>query len=553
MTLRILVSVCCVLGVLTGALIGVPQPQPALVATEKGIRELPTDKRPVPPPSRGAKRYVALGDSFSSGEGAPVDVRVERGLFGWSEDHYKAFYGDPADEGYACHRSPSAYPVGVATALGPEWGLELRACSGAKFADLEGRQNGEPPQSEALDGQAPDLITMTMGGNDLDFAEIVKACVLEAALYSAVGPNDCRTREAGFAASLRDLRAELAGEYAELQRRLAPGGRLVVLGYPRMFPVDSPGSCGAGVGGNIREANMEWLNTVSERVSAAIRAAALDTGATYVDVLDLLGTAERTPEADRHDGCVDDGDRRWVNRAVAPNAFEGVAAMNWSWHPTAGAHARKAALVTSCVLNPMTCDSPERRTARPPQPAAAPAPCVANCPDLTVSDRWAGVLSTGQLRSDGPQTTGTLFAALYLPECEAGQDGPGLGTSIEGFTTGDLTGDGWKEAVVVLECVGRTSSWPEHVVVLDGEGGPRVSERLDPEITNGVLVGTATRPRTELKNLRCTVDGGVLTVSGDARSDRIPNAAEADFAYRQTFRRDDDRWVVGPVELTARG
>lgn len=135
-----------------------------------------------------------------------------------------------------------------------------------------------------------DLVTMTMGGNDLVFSTIVRECVLEAAGYSAIGA-DCRTRENSFAAGLGRLREKLAGRYAELQRHLTPSGRLVLLGYPRMFPVGKAGTCGAGVGGNIRPENMAWLNSVSERVSETIRAAALDTGATYVDVTDLLGTA----------------------------------------------------------------------------------------------------------------------------------------------------------------------------------------------------------------------------------------------------------------------
>lgn len=100
------------------------------------------EDRPLLPASTGAKRYVALGDSFSSGEGAPIDIQhgglLDDGPFGMFEDEsYKAFYGDPADDGYACHRSPSSYPVVVHAALGPEWGLDLRACSGAVFAELD--------------------------------------------------------------------------------------------------------------------------------------------------------------------------------------------------------------------------------------------------------------------------------------------------------------------------------------------------------------------------------------------------------------------------------
>jgi YVTN family beta-propeller protein len=124
--------------------------------------------------------YVALGDSFSSGEGTRQ-------------------YEGPPDEptGTACHRSPQSWPSLVSTELKSS-DLKLKACSGAELHDLyeEGAyersvptllgskviQWNEPPQ---LDGIAPEdstapgikLVTLSVGGNNAGFAGIVERCV----------------------------------------------------------------------------------------------------------------------------------------------------------------------------------------------------------------------------------------------------------------------------------------------------------------------------------------------------------------------------------------
>lgn len=63
-------------------------------------------------------RYVALGDSYSSGTGT----------------------GSYLDDGTSCHRSTRAYPSLVAASGGLD--LDLRACSGATTADVTATQLG---------------------------------------------------------------------------------------------------------------------------------------------------------------------------------------------------------------------------------------------------------------------------------------------------------------------------------------------------------------------------------------------------------------------------
>ncbi|RYZ26686.1 MAG: hypothetical protein EOP01_08690, partial [Propionibacteriaceae bacterium] len=105
--------------------------------------------------------YVALGDSFSSGEGAG----------GY----------DPATDtaNDRCHRSGSAYPELVAAAESSRRPLTFAACSGALTYDLSHPNHlyaSEPAQDEAL-GKGNRKVSLTIGGNDLGFADVLGACL----------------------------------------------------------------------------------------------------------------------------------------------------------------------------------------------------------------------------------------------------------------------------------------------------------------------------------------------------------------------------------------
>lgn len=109
--------------------------------------------------ARLKENYVALGDSYSSGEGNPPFI-----------------VPTDNDGGDGCDRSYVAYPVAVATANF----MNLRAfvaCSGATSGTIIGGQNGEPGQIESLDVNT-DIVTVIAGGNDVRFADFAAECVI---------------------------------------------------------------------------------------------------------------------------------------------------------------------------------------------------------------------------------------------------------------------------------------------------------------------------------------------------------------------------------------
>src|SRR5262249_17776728 len=94
------------------------------------------------PPAPTGDNYVALGDSYSSGVGT-------------------GSYTLDA----ACKRSVYSYPY-LYTQQHPGTTLSFVACSGAKTSDLLSKQ------VQALSGTTT-LVTMTIGGNDIGFANLI--------------------------------------------------------------------------------------------------------------------------------------------------------------------------------------------------------------------------------------------------------------------------------------------------------------------------------------------------------------------------------------------
>jgi lysophospholipase L1-like esterase len=253
---------------------------------------------------------VALGDSYSSGEGAPpFEPASHRG-----RNH--------------CHRSTGAWPIRLAHASGMR--ARSVACSGAKVEDLlesdARRKNpetrlGQVAQLAQLAALRPSTVTLTIGGNDVGFAKVLRDCVDLGDCRAAYRPEGADRLDGRIAA----LEAQLPQVYSAV-RSAAPGARLVVLGYPRIFPREPSSSrCAAMLG--LSAGEMRYLNQKADLLNEAIRRAALSVRATFVDVFDVLEGHEAR--------C---GDKDWMNRIEAPRVA-------YSFHPTRagqGAIARAA-------------------------------------------------------------------------------------------------------------------------------------------------------------------------------------------------------------------
>ncbi|SDZ09081.1 Lysophospholipase L1 [Micromonospora pattaloongensis] len=187
-----------------------------------------------------ALTYAALGDSYSSGTGAP-----------------------PYDSS-GCERSQRAYAPLWASANAVT-SFRFVACSGAVTADV--RNN----QVSALDTSV-NRVTITIGGNDAGFASVLTTCQLGSDSACATAVNN------GKAFASNQLPARLDQTYAAIRSR-APSARLIVLGYPRIFELTS--SCGL-FGMSLYKRTV--INSGADHLASVIAARAAAAGATYVDV-----------------------------------------------------------------------------------------------------------------------------------------------------------------------------------------------------------------------------------------------------------------------------
>lgn len=304
--------------------------------------------------------YVALGDSLSSGEGAPAIA-----------DGRRVYLGATDTAGDLCHRSPEAYPVEVARALGATLGFH--ACSGATTADyrlpshsydpaLEPAQSGWLAATPAGAAGGPTgLVTLSLGGNDAGFTEAVAACVAGKFLRRP----SCVAEVAGHRDAVRGLlddpdpHRRLADLYRDIRAR-APAARVLVVGYPRAFPSPPPPTCPTGAGSSVfTRAEMTALNRFTGALNGAVRASARAVpGVRYVDVSGAL---------EGHGLCAT-GDR-WINPL---RDLSSASTRNESYHPTVAGQRALAARVLGCWLAPRRCDAPHQSRTGAASPVFTP-------------------------------------------------------------------------------------------------------------------------------------------------------------------------------------
>ncbi|WP_416975373.1 SGNH/GDSL hydrolase family protein [Streptomyces sp. 4F14] len=184
--------------------------------------------------------YVALGDSYSSGVGA---------------GSYISSSGD-------CKRSTKAYPYLWNAAHAPS-SFTFAACSGATTSDVLSSQLGGLNSSTGL-------VSISIGGNDAGFADVMTTCVL--------GSDSTCLGRINTAKSYVDstLPGRLDSVYSAISSK-APNAHVVVLGYPRFYKL---GATCLGLSGAKRSA----INGAADYIDAAIAKRAADHGFAFGDV-----------------------------------------------------------------------------------------------------------------------------------------------------------------------------------------------------------------------------------------------------------------------------
>lgn len=282
--------------------------------------------------------YLGLGDSYTSGEGA-FDY-----LAGTDTSDNK------------CHLSVNSYPLLLTRDLFSEASGHSVACSGAVINDvgslgagyrgqvrggssyvdltasgrlggiLAGFTPGYASQRRFVRQYQPRVVSVSIGGNDIGFGDILQNCVEPHLTLKPSGQNCYSSYESRE--EILQLIDRTVPRWTNLYKQLQaddPAGRLYAIGYPSI--VFSGGRCGLNV--HLSRSELEFANQLITYLDGDIREAAQAAGITYVDISHAL---------DGHRLCEAAGYDTAVNGLTAGNDV-GLAGINVlgheSYHPNA--------------------------------------------------------------------------------------------------------------------------------------------------------------------------------------------------------------------------
>lgn len=463
--------------------------------------------------------YLALGDSYSSGEGDTIinpatNAKYYRDYTDQEEDKKR---GIPREK---CHVSTRSYPYVLASFMKlPSTSWSSVACSGAVTGDMNGKNEGYLGQNrgtpdltprlkgyesrylkdaalnELIPGRnqqiefvkkyKPTAITLTGGGNDVGFAEVVNTCVNpykeRASTCSYV--ND-KQMVATLGGTIERSYTKLISLYQDLYAASGNTAKIYVLGYPLFVNPDAPDSqCQANV--RLNKAERQMVQAGVTYMNDVIEAAAKSAGIKYIDVENSLEGHRLCDKGDKYMTGI-----AWWSRSEIQESF----------HPNALAHGAMAlsimkqlngATPTDYQMCPVSVATicPDAATA-PPQPPAFFASAMA----ASKSSARYGNFVQGPVRKGSPQrlTTdlyefekgSTINATVYSDAVDMGNytasDQGVLNESIQlptslpaGFHTVVLSGKSYTGELLnlyqVVEVTGSNSADTDDDGVLDSQ------------------------------------------------------------------------------------
>lgn len=199
--------------------------------------------------------YVALGDSYTSGIGASPYVSVSPLYPGELQPCYQASpgYADVLDTQDNIELTANAACAGWTATMVP---LQVQVASAAGVLNAD-----------------TDLVTITAGGNDVGFGNLIGACMLKP-LEVCVAEV-----EAAEAVARAVVLPALTNAYAAI-RAQAPNAKIVALGYPHLFSPE-------GLHGYITGDAAKVFNKGTDTLNKVIKEAAKKSpGTVYVKVTD---------------------------------------------------------------------------------------------------------------------------------------------------------------------------------------------------------------------------------------------------------------------------
>lgn len=437
---------------------------------------------------------VALGDSYSSGEGTEP-------FFGQSSS---GKYEGDGNYDWLAHRSEKAWSGKLkieGQSLKKDTSWVFKASSGALTNHIlgtdhwnsDGKQDSKsgqqlkewkngllgksgetylPCQTEAFDGidkDSIDYVTMSIGGNDLGFADIIKACFWNRGKVQG-GGVEAKIGQ-GVAEYRNHTKDDLLKVYDTILGRMGSQSTLLVAGYPHL-------SDGERFMINADEAKAinDAVDTFASETEALIR----QKGYTNVEFVDVRGYF-----AHHENQYINDINLVTENQDLAPGASSA-----YSMHPNAAGQEAYARAVQARI------DELEKRGAQKTYPAADVPSDVSMAIVMDVSgsmDESSALGGMSKLASAKKQSSDFVSKSVRSTG-DAASGGMSVKVGLASFSstssvncglTNDV--DDLTAAIDNLSTYGRTNIYAgldEGIKMVEGEDGPRIIVFLSDGLSN---------------------------------------------------------------------
>ena len=276
--------------------------------------------------------YIGLGDSYTSGEGA-----------------FDYLSGTDTSTN-TCHLSVNSYPLLLTRDLFSAASGHSMACSGAVINDVGSTSNdyrgqtmgkfdrstvmssflpGYVAQHRFVAQYQPRVMTVSIGGNDIGFGDILERCVVPHISRHHSDENCYNTYESRQ--EVVDLVDRTVKRWTSLYQQLqaaSPAGTVYAIGYPSI--ASDVGKCPVNV--RLDKNELEFAEELIHYMDASIRRAAVAAGVPYVDIEHALAG---------HRLCEASGGAAAMNGLTAGNDFGvfGIGLLGReSYHPNALGH-----------------------------------------------------------------------------------------------------------------------------------------------------------------------------------------------------------------------
>ncbi len=253
-----LATLTLLLGSCSGSDPSAPDPSSSGAPSSGAAQDAPDDAPSSAPPN--GEQYVALGDSYTAAPLVPS-----------------------TDTSDGCLRSDGNYPHLIAAELGYE--LTDVSCVGATTTSMIGVQQtqtgAQPPQFDVL-GRGTDLVTLGIGGNDVElFTTLFQRCLPLAADDPDGAPcaEELRGGPDDLLPAVRRVDGLVEAIVSGIRQR-APRARIVVVDYPQLLPAE--GTCEAAP---LAAGDYAYVREVNTELSRAVMTGARAADADVIDVL----------------------------------------------------------------------------------------------------------------------------------------------------------------------------------------------------------------------------------------------------------------------------